>query len=214
MQTPARHCIHAFLVICFATCLAAAQEAQSGDDSLADAARKVRAAKSKGTKPVKTFTNDDLQSLDKKSGATTPTSTESAPKGKEPAAAEPGKDSKDQEGKDKAEVKSQDGESDASAEGDQIHNEKYFRKHMAELNASLELHKRELSVLQQKLSLGGPVYYNDPQKQMEQEYSRSDITKLTNQVDAKKQQIADDEKAIDDLRDQLRRDGGDPGWLR
>ena len=47
-----------------------------------------------------------------------------------------------------------------------------------------------------------------------QQYSRDDIDKLTADIDAKKQQIADDEKAIDDLHDQLRHEGGDPGWLR
>jgi hypothetical protein len=47
-----------------------------------------------------------------------------------------------------------------------------------------------------------------------QQYSRDDINKFTTDIDAKKQQIADDEKAIEDLRDQLRHEGGDPSWLR
>jgi len=57
-------------------------------------------------------------------------------------------------------------------------------------------------------------YYNDPSKSLMQQYSREDINKLTSDIDAKKQEIADDNKAIDDLHDQLRHDGGDPGWLR
>jgi hypothetical protein len=199
-------------MLCFATCLAAAQEAQSGDGSVADVARKVRAEKSKENKTVKVFTNDDLRALNKKDEATSP-GAESAPKEKGQAAG-PSREAKDNQANDKEEVKSQEGDSNAGSEGSDVHNEKYFRKRSAELNANLELHKRELSVLQQKLDLAQPVYYKDPQKQLEQEYSRSDITKLTNEVDAKKQQIADDEKAIDDLRDQLRRDDGDPGWLR
>jgi hypothetical protein len=85
---------------------------------------------------------------------------------------------------------------------------------MSELQANLDLHKRELSVLQQKLNLNQMQYYNDPQKALEQQYSRDDINKRTAAVDAKKQQIADDEKAIEDLRDQLRRESGDPSWLR
>jgi SMC interacting uncharacterized protein involved in chromosome segregation len=47
-----------------------------------------------------------------------------------------------------------------------------------------------------------------------QQYSRGDIDKFTADIEAKKQQIAKDEKAIDDLHDQLRQEGGDPGWLR
>jgi flagellar biosynthesis chaperone FliJ len=47
-----------------------------------------------------------------------------------------------------------------------------------------------------------------------QQYTRSDINQLNQDIDAKKQQIADDEKAIEDLHDQLRHEGGDPGWLR
>jgi hypothetical protein len=69
-------------------------------------------------------------------------------------------------------------------------------------------------VLQQKLGQNQVQYYNDPNKSLQQQYSRDDINKLTTDIDAKKQQVADDNKAIDDLRDQLRHEGGDPGWLR
>jgi SMC interacting uncharacterized protein involved in chromosome segregation len=42
----------------------------------------------------------------------------------------------------------------------------------------------------------------------------SDIHKLQDQIDKKKAEIAADQEAIDDLREQLRREGGDAGWLR
>jgi parvulin-like peptidyl-prolyl isomerase len=85
---------------------------------------------------------------------------------------------------------------------------------MSTLQGNLDTHKRELDVLQQKLSQNQVQYYPDPNKTLQQLYSREDINKLTADIDAKKRQISDDEKAIEDLRDQLRRDGGDPAWLR
>ena len=69
-------------------------------------------------------------------------------------------------------------------------------------------------MLQQKLGQNQMQYYNDPNKSLLQQYSRDDINKFTADIDAKKQQVADDEKAIEDLHEQLRREGGDPGWLR
>ena len=92
--------------------------------------------------------------------------------------------------------------------------ENYRRSRLSKLQDRLDTDKRELDVLQQKLGQNQMQFYNDPNKSLQQEYSRGDINKLTAEIDAKKQQIADDEKAIDDLRDQLRHEGGDPGWLR
>jgi uncharacterized coiled-coil protein SlyX len=85
---------------------------------------------------------------------------------------------------------------------------------MSELRAQLDLHQRQLNVLQQKLGQSQTQFYADPNKTLQQEYSRSDITKLNQDIQKKQQEIADDQKAMDDLRDQLRREGGDPGWLR
>jgi hypothetical protein len=42
----------------------------------------------------------------------------------------------------------------------------------------------------------------------------SDVYKLQDQVAKKKAEIAADQKAIEGLREQLRREGGDAGWLR
>lgn len=94
------------------------------------------------------------------------------------------------------------------------HDEKYFRAKMAELRDRLENHQRLLNVMQQKQSQGQTQYYSDPNKTLQQEFSRSDATKAVDDVAKMQQNIADDEKAMDDLRDQLRREGGEPGWLR
>jgi DNA repair exonuclease SbcCD ATPase subunit len=42
----------------------------------------------------------------------------------------------------------------------------------------------------------------------------SDVYSLQDQIAKKKSEIDADQKAIEDLREQLRREGGDPGWLR
>lgn len=94
------------------------------------------------------------------------------------------------------------------------HDKAYFQSHMAALQSKLDTHQRELDVLQQKLGQNQTQYYPNPQDSLMQQYTRTDIDKLTADIDAKKQQIADDQKAMDDLREQLRREGGDPGWLR
>jgi chromosome segregation ATPase len=103
----------------------------------------------------------------------------------------------------------------ASADkGSGKHDEAYFRAQLSHLQGQLQTHQRELDVLQQKLGQNQTQYYSDPNKTLQQEYSRSDINKKTDEINAKKQQIADDQKAIDDLHDQLRHEGGDPAWLR
>lgn len=94
------------------------------------------------------------------------------------------------------------------------HGEHYFRKTMSDLQARLDLHQRQLAVLQQELSINQLQYYPDPTKTLHQEYSRSDIHKLQEEIEAKQQEIKSDEEAISNLRTQLRQEGGDPGWLR
>ena len=82
------------------------------------------------------------------------------------------------------------------------------------LQDKLDLHRRQLNVLKQKQAQDQLQYYPDPNKTLQQEYSRSDINKKLDEISKKEKQIAEDEKAIQDLRDQLRREGHPPGWLR
>jgi hypothetical protein len=92
--------------------------------------------------------------------------------------------------------------------------QKYYRQKMAELQGRLDLHRRELDVIQQKLDINQLQYYPDPYQTLKQEYSRSDINRLQREVEAKTQQVKADEQAIADLQTELRLSGGDPGWLR
>ncbi len=47
---------------------------------------------------------------------------------------------------------------------------------------------------------------------MKEQYNRSDLTDTKKQIDDKTQLVAQDKQAIQDLQDQLREAGGDPGW--
>ena len=158
--------------------------------SLGELARKLRAERAReNQKPVAVFTNDNLPG-----GPAAPAESEKAAQAAKlsKAAGEPAKSA----GK---------------------HDEKYFRSRAEALRSQMELHQRELNVLQQKLGVGSTGYNPNPQKTLEQESTPafySDQNKLRSEIDAKEQQIVDDQKALDDLRDELRHDGGDPGWIR
>jgi hypothetical protein len=182
-----------FAAGCLFVCLVAVgafaqQTTDSGSTSLGDVARGLKAQKPKEAKPVKVFTNDNLSPP--AATASSPASADSGTKNPPPAAP-------DNTGK--------------SAQG---HDEKYYRERLSHLQSQLDTHKRELDVLQKKLNENDMQFYSNPQDSLMQQYTRGDINKRTAAVDAKKREIADDEKAIEDLRDQLRREGGDPGWLR
>lgn len=159
---------------------------QARDPSLGDVARQLKAQKAKLPKPVMVITNDNIAALT--------AGSEVAPSPQVKNAAKPA--------------------SEGPTAPAQAHDEAYFRAHMSELQNRLDIHKRELAVFQQKLGQNQVQYYPNPQDSLVQQYSRGDIDKLTADIDAKKQDIADDEKAIEDLHQQLRQENGDPGWLR
>ena len=162
------------------------EKPDANNTSLGDVAREVKAQKAKAPKPVKVFTNDNIPAAN--GGAIEPG---------------PGSSAKN----------SAPSPSEAAGTSAPVHDEKYFRTTMGELEGNLNTHQRELDVLQQKLGQNQMQYYASPSQTLQQEYSRGDINKLTADIDAKKQQVTDDQRAIDELRDQLRRDNGDPGWL-
>lgn len=157
------------------------------EPSLADVARKLKAERAKsGLKPAKVFTNADLPTGPDRISIV----GSSAPAG----------------GRGRSGT-------EAAVEPESEHGEAYYARAMGKLQAKHDLHQRELAVLQQKLNLAEPQYYPDPNKELMQQYSRSDINKLTDEIEAKKRQITEDEKAIADLGEQLRREGGDSSWL-
>src|SRR5947207_469215 len=74
--------------------------------------------------------------------------------------------------------------------------------------------QRELDILGRELEKAQVEYYPDPQKAMQQQNTRADINAINGKIDAKKQELDQLKKGLDDLEDQLRKSGGDPGWAR
>jgi predicted RNase H-like nuclease (RuvC/YqgF family) len=180
-------------------------QAQEGP-SLGELARQLKAQRAKAaTTPAKEFTNDNLPGRPAAAGLTVAGSMSEEPRATK---------SEEAEGSKVAGATEQPAGGEAAGA---VHDEKYYREEMGKLQARLETHRRQLSVLEQKLSQGSMEYYPNPQKTLEQESTPafySDTNKLRDEIAKKKQDIADDERAIEDLRDQLRREGSPPGWLR
>ncbi|MEQ1474125.1 MAG: hypothetical protein ABLQ96_09900, partial [Candidatus Acidiferrum sp.] len=57
-------------------------------------------------------------------------------------------------------------------------------------------------------------YYPDPQKAMNEQYTRKDINDKDAKIEAKRQEIAQLKQGVTDLEDALRKAGGNPGWAR
>lgn len=172
-----------------------AQETKS-TPSLAELAKQLRAQREKAPqKAVKVFTNDNLPARPASESSTAATGLS---------------DTTQKESKSEASATAE-----KSPGGD--HDEKYYRKRMKELQDQQDLHQRELAVLEQKGGDQLQMFTTDPNKNLQQSSTpayAADEGKVQDQIQKKKDQIADDQKAMDDLRDQLRREGGDPGWLR
>lgn len=178
--------------LAFAGTPSGAQET-SATPSLGEVARRLKAEREKQKqKPVAVYTNDNLPQegsagiVSLKRSAATKQQTSPA------------------------------GSAAASAAAEE-HDGKYFRSKADKIRARLQFHRRQLAVLQQELGLGKMQYYPNPQKTLEQESTpafQSDVAKLRSQIADKQKQISADEKAMDDLQQELRREGGDPGWIR
>ncbi len=159
---------------------------QESTASVADLARQAKTERAKNPRqPVKVFTNDNLPARPPESASTVAANTKATP-----------------------EASNQGSGSESSPKLNS------YRKAMGDLRAKLETHQRQLEVLQQKLGQNNVQFYPDPNKTLNQEFTRADINKLNQDIETKKQQVAADQKAIEDLQDQLRREGVDPGVVR
>lgn len=162
--------------------------------SLGELARQLKAEREKEKqRPVAVYTNDNLPPQSSP-GVSIPKGTKGAKRNKPPAST-----------------------SKPSASLSETHGEKYFRSKAEKIRTRMELHRRQLAVLQQQLGLGKMQYYPNPQKTLEQESTpafQSDVDKLRSKIEEKQKEIANDQKAMDDLQEEVRRDGGDPAWIR
>ena len=197
------------MVLCLGLALAQDKQATSSTPSLGELARQLKAAREKEQqKPAKVYTNDNLPP-EVSTGGLAVAAGISGSSPEEKSAAEVQQSASQKSGE-----RAKPAATPTSQSKEGAHDEEYYRTRMSELQSQLDLHQRELSVLRQKLSLNEMQYYPDPNKALQQEYSRSDINKLNEDIQNKQQQVTTDQQAIQELRDQLRREGGDPGWLR
>lgn len=173
---------------------ASAQQAPATTgDPVADAARKARAEQKTAPKPKKVFTNDDIP-------ASAPPAPPAATDATKPTDGKPQAD--DPSGK-----KALDPEDDPKQEA-------YWHKRSRTLHTKLSAAEQELDVLQRELSKDEVQYYPDPQKALQQQYNRSDINEKHAKVDAKKAEVETLKQQVADLEDDVRKAGGDPGWVR
>jgi hypothetical protein len=161
---------------------------QPTGDPVADAARKAREEKKTAPKPKKVFTDDDV-----KPANSAPPSSASAP-GAAPA-----------EGAQKA---------DDAGKNEDPNSEAAWRKRFKEQHDKMDKAQKELDVLQREEDKAQVQYYSDPTKALMEQNTRKDINDKQAKIEAKKQEIAQLQQGLDDLEDQLRKSGGDPGWAR
>jgi hypothetical protein len=188
--------IHALLIgaaLCLAGLPGYAQQQsssqQSGSDPLADAARKAREEKKTAAKPKKVYTEDDV-----KPGAAASSDNSAG------AAAASGTTGQQKTG--------------AAAPAEDPNGEAAWRKKFKDQRDKLAKAERDLDVLQREVQKAQVEYYPDPQKAMTEQNSRKDINEKTAKIDAKKLEIAQIKQALEDMEEQLRKSGGDPGWAR
>jgi hypothetical protein len=169
---------------------------QQTGDPIADAARRSREAKQNAAKPRKVYTDDDL----------------SRPKPAAPPAAASGASvapGAAQTGTAAATAANAAAPADADAK-----NEAAWRQRFKEQRDKIARAEKELDVLQREEEKAQVQYYPDPQKAMNEQYTRKDINEKDAKIAAKRQEIAQLKQGLDDLEDALRKAGGDPGWSR
>ena len=157
-------------------------------DSVAEAARKAREKAKTAAPAKKTYTNDTVPTL-RGNEISVMGSNPTAVKDTAPDTAKPG-EQKPEPAKDEA----------------------YWRKRFADARQKLDLAQKDLDVSQRELNLLQTQYYADPNKALQQQLTRDDINAKSARVDEKKEEVAKLTQAIEDLKDELRHAGGQPGW--
>ena len=172
-----------------------------GSESLADLARQAKAQRAKSREKSKLYTNEDIEAL-----PPLPMSTTVVPPGEPTAQSTTG----NKAGNDALKAR-------PAEAGSVKHGEEYFRARMGKLEERLELDQREVTIFQQTLGQNQMLYYSDPVQGLLQSSgstAMSDVHSQQDQIAKKQANVAADQAAIDSLQDELRREGGDPGWLR
>ena len=160
----------------------------SGQQSVADAARKAQAQRKDAPRAKLSIDNDNLNTL---TGVVNVVGEQPASppedQAQKTAAAKPG------------EKPAEKGEA-------------YWRDKFAAAQKKLDDDSHELDVTQREFNLKQQQFYTDPMASLKQEYSRQDINDTRAKIDDLTAKVDQDKAAISDLQDQLRQAGGDPGW--
>src|SRR6266481_5773976 len=187
--------------LCVTGLLAAAQQQGSSEqetgDPVADAARKAREKKKDAPKPKKIYTDDDVK---KSAPEPAPAAAPGAAGGAVAATAV-------QAAGDSAKT------GDATKTEDPNGQAAWRRRFQAQRDKIAKLMK-EVDILGRELEKAQMEYYPDPQKAMTQQNSRAEINAINAKIDAKKKEVAELQQGLDDMEEQLRKSGGDPGWAR
>ena len=183
------------LLICVPARAQQQDSQQSGTgDPVADAARKAKEQKKDAPKPKKVYTDEDIvtKKTDISVVGTAPVQQDQAT-----AQSNPGAKAADKE-----------------KETEDPNSEKAWRKRFADLRNKIDTAEQELAVLQREENKADVQYYPDPTKAMKEQYSRDEINKKAAKIDAKQKEVAALHQQWDDMEDQLRKSGGNPGWAR
>jgi hypothetical protein len=169
---------------------------QQTGDPVADAARKAREQQKAAPKPKKVYTDDDVKPATHSSEAGAVTGQ---PAGGAQAAPDSGQGAANGAGTGTS------GKDDA---------ETTWKKRFQEQHNKIAAAEKELDILQRESEKAQVQYYNDPQKALQEQYTRKDINDKNAKIDQKKQEIANLKQQLSDMEDELRKSGGDPGWAR
>jgi|SRR6267378_3389567 len=185
--------------LCMAGLSAAARQQGSSQqqtgDPVADAARKAREKKKDAPKPKKIYTDDDV-----KKSAPEPAAAPGVAGGTVAATAAQAAGGSAKTG-------------DATKTEDPNGQAAWRRRFQAQRDKIAKLMK-EVDILGRELEKAQMEYYPDPQKALTQQNSRAEINAINAKIDGKKKEVAELQQGLDDMEEQLRKSGGDPGWAR
>gem|GEM_PF-504628 len=166
---------------------------QQTGDPIADAARRAREAKQNATKPRKVYTDDDVSKPKPAPAAATGDSSTT----QDSTAPAPGTSA----------TTSAPADLDAKTEA-------AWRQRFNEQRGKISRAEKELDILQRETQKAEIQYYPDPQKAMNEQYTRKEINDKDAKIEAKRKEIAQLKEGLSDLEDALRKAGGNPGWAR